>query len=90
MRSEHERSLGADLGLYSITLNNDVELDHETLQCYKEFREEAERKDFRHFLEVFAPNACGHFCPERHRSVRQRQYRPHAGRRDQPRDGRCF
>lgn len=30
----HERSLGADLGLYSITLNNDVELDHQTLSAY--------------------------------------------------------
>ncbi len=59
-----ERHLGANLGLYSITLNNDIELDHDTLSRYKEFREEAEPKGFRHFLEVFAPNACGKYCPK--------------------------
>ena len=46
-----------DLGLYSITLNNDVTLDHATLTAYRAFREEAWPKGFRHFLEVFAPNA---------------------------------
>lgn len=51
-----ERIAGADLGLYSVTFNNDAELDRETLEAYKEFREEAERKRFRHFLEVFHPN----------------------------------
>lgn len=59
-----ERHLGADLGLYSITLNNDVELDHETLSRYNAFRLEAEAKGFRHFLEVFAPNACDKHCPK--------------------------
>ncbi len=51
-----ERRLGADLGLYSITFNNDSVLDRQALQEYKEFRLEAERKGFRHFLEVFDPN----------------------------------
>lgn len=60
----HERQWGADLGLYSITLNNDVELDHRSLSEYKAFRLEAEQKGFRHFLEVFAPNACGKMCPK--------------------------
>jgi len=46
-----------NLGLYSITLNNDVALDHTTLSAYRVFREEAWRKGFRHFLEVFPPNA---------------------------------
>jgi hypothetical protein len=59
----HERRLGANLGLYSVTFNNDVDLDHRTLQAYNAFRLEAEAKGFRHFLEVFAPNACGDFCP---------------------------
>jgi hypothetical protein len=59
----HERKLGADLGLYSITPNNDLEFDLPTLTAYREFREEAERKGFRHFLEVFDPNACGEACP---------------------------
>jgi len=52
-----ERRLGADLGLYSVTFNNDVDLDHRSLEAYKAFRIEAEAKGFRHFLEVFDPNA---------------------------------
>lgn len=59
----HERRLGADLGLYSITPNNRLEFDYPTLLAYREFRHEAERKGFRHFLEVFDPNACGENCP---------------------------
>ncbi|MEX0744964.1 MAG: hypothetical protein WD118_05125 [Phycisphaeraceae bacterium] len=54
---------GVDLGLYSLTFNNDVDLDRQTLEQYKAFRIEAERKGFRHFLEVFDPNACGDTCP---------------------------
>lgn len=52
-----EKENGVDLGLYSITFNNDVERDHEALERYRDFRIEAERVGFRHFLEVFAPNA---------------------------------
>src|SRR5215203_2193213 len=51
-----ERALGANLGLYSITFNNDTALDRLALEEYKAFRIEAERKGFRHFLEVFDPN----------------------------------
>jgi hypothetical protein len=51
-----ERFHGADLGLYSITFNNDSVLDRQALEAYKDFRLEAERKSFRHFLEVFDPN----------------------------------
>ncbi len=51
-----ERLHGVDLGLYSVTFNNRCELDRETLTAYKSFREEAEVKRFRHFLEVFNPN----------------------------------
>jgi hypothetical protein len=61
--SSEERGLGADLGLYSVTLNNDVDLDLRTLEAYKAFRLEAEAKGFRHFLEVFDPNACGEHRP---------------------------
>src|SRR5947209_16915355 len=50
-----ERALGVDLGLYSITFNNDTMLDRAALEEYKQFRLEAERKGFRHFLEVFDP-----------------------------------
>jgi hypothetical protein len=61
--SPAERLLGADLGLYSITPNNRLEFDYPTLDAYKQFRIEAEQKGFRHFLEVFDPNACGEACP---------------------------
>src|SRR5262249_9630565 len=47
-----ERRLGADLGLYSITFNNDAVSDREALEHYKQFRLEAEAKNFRHFLEI--------------------------------------
>ncbi len=46
-----------DLGLYSITFNNDATLDRVALEAYRAFREEARQKGFRHFLEVFVPNA---------------------------------
>jgi hypothetical protein len=52
-----ERALGADLGLYSCTFNNRLEDDLLTLEQYKGFREEAEAKGFRHFLEIFDPNS---------------------------------
>ena len=58
--SPDERRLGADLGLYSVTFNNDVDLDRHTLDAYKAFRLEAEAKGFRHFLEVFDPNVSAH------------------------------
>jgi hypothetical protein len=58
-----ERTRGATLGLYSITPNNRLEFDYPTLLAYRDFRHEAERKGFRHFLEVFDPNACGDHCP---------------------------
>lgn len=48
--------VGADLGLYSVTFTNNLTRDYETLAAFKEFREEAERKSFRYFLEVFDPN----------------------------------
>ena len=54
-----ERVLGANLGLYSMTFTNRVDRDRETLDRYREFRIEAERKGFRHFLEVFDPNIPG-------------------------------
>jgi len=53
---DEERDQGATLGLYSITFNNRLECDLEALERFKEFREEAEHKRFRYFLEVFNPN----------------------------------
>ena len=56
---------GANLGLYSVTFTNDIDRDRETLLAYKEFREEAERKKFRYFLEVFDPNVSAGVAPEK-------------------------
>jgi hypothetical protein len=53
------RDRGADLGLFSLTLNNDATLDRAMLAAYREFRLDAEQAGFRHFLEVFFPNAAG-------------------------------
>ncbi len=61
--TDEERKLGSDLGLYSVTFNNDLDHDLATAEAYKSFRLEAERAGFRHFLEVFDPNACGDHCP---------------------------
>lgn len=55
--TDAERKLGANLGLYSLTFNNDPAADLKTLEAYKEFRLESEAKHFGHFLEVFHPNA---------------------------------
>src|SRR6266480_4731746 len=59
-----ERHLGANLGLYSITFNNDTELDRLALEEYRAFRHEAERKGFRHFLEIFDPNRPEMVAPD--------------------------
>jgi hypothetical protein len=62
--TEKERANGTNLGLYSMTFNNDLEHDHATLAAFKLFRIEAEEKRFRYFLEVFAPNMPGAVPPE--------------------------
>jgi hypothetical protein len=50
-----------NLGLYSVTFNNDLDADWFTLEQFKTFRVEAVRKQFGYFLEVFNPNVadCG-------------------------------
>jgi hypothetical protein len=58
-----ERASGANLGLYSVTFNNQLQRDLETLERFHLFREEAERKGFRYFLEVFDPNAPSSLDP---------------------------
>lgn len=55
--TDEERRRGVNLGLYSITFNNRLEMDLRALEEYRAFRLEAERKGFRHFLELFDPNA---------------------------------
>src|SRR5580658_2478851 len=54
---------GANLGLYSVTFVNHIDHDRDTLLAFKEFREEAERKKFRYFLEVFDPNTASGIAP---------------------------
>jgi hypothetical protein len=56
---------GANLGLYSVTFVNDLEQDRTTLEAFKAFRLEAERKRFRYFLEVFDPNVSTGIEPEK-------------------------
>ncbi len=50
-----------NLGLYSMTFNNDLEADAYSLAAFKDFRTEAALAKFDYFLEVFAPNVedCG-------------------------------
>jgi hypothetical protein len=61
---DDECNRGVDLGLYSVTFNNRCALDLATLENYKKFREEAERHNFRHFLEIFDPNTPHGLAPE--------------------------
>lgn len=46
-----------NLGLYSITFNNDLDGDLRSLNALRDFRYEAEHAGFHYFLEVFAPNS---------------------------------
>jgi len=62
--SRPERIRGANLGLYSVTFNNRLDDDLRTLEEYRTFRTESEAKGFRHFLEVFDPNAAHDLRPE--------------------------
>ena len=45
-----------NLGLYSITFNNEPQIDREALLVFKQFRAEARSHGFQYFLEVIAPN----------------------------------
>ncbi len=44
-----------DIGLYSITFSNDVDIDAANAEAYSAFRAEAAEHGMRHFLEVFNP-----------------------------------
>jgi hypothetical protein len=46
-----------DLGLYSVTFNNILDRDYASVEAYARFRDDAVKHKFRHFLEVFNPNA---------------------------------
>lgn len=45
----------SDLGLYSITYSNNLDRDMDSLNAYRDFREELLNSEIRHFLEVFNP-----------------------------------
>jgi hypothetical protein len=55
---------GTDLGLYSITFNNDLDDDIRSLDAFAAFRAEAAKLGFTYFLEVFNPNAPRDLSPE--------------------------
>ncbi len=56
--------IGTDLGLYSITFNNDLDRDYASLVAFNEFREDAARNGFKYFLEVFNPNVDSRIDPD--------------------------
>jgi len=56
---EPTQSPHVDLGLYSMTFNDDLESDLRTLEAFQTFREQAETEGVRYFLEVFDPNTPG-------------------------------
>ena len=53
-RLDRARAL-CDLGLYAVTIYNDVDRDVATLNAYSEFRDQASGAGMRHILEVFNP-----------------------------------
>ena len=53
-----------DLGLYSMTFNNNLERDMASLEAFAQFRADAEAQEFGYFLEVFNPNVATGIAPE--------------------------
>ncbi|WP_182084964.1 hypothetical protein [Aureimonas sp. ME7] len=47
---------GTDLGLYSVTFNNDFDADIRSLEAFADFRRDAAANEFKYFYEVFNPN----------------------------------
>jgi len=64
LTAERKGEPAVNLGLYSITFNNQAPVDREALLAFKEFRTEAQRKSFDYFLEIFAPNVDAGLRPE--------------------------
>lgn len=58
------REIGVDLGLYSVTFNNDIDADVASLEAFAAFRADAASCGFRYFLEVFNPNVDTGIAPE--------------------------
>jgi hypothetical protein len=55
---------GTDLGLYSITFNNDLDADLRSLEAFAAFRADALANGFTYFLEVFNPNVDTGLAPD--------------------------
>ncbi|MCB1493056.1 MAG: hypothetical protein KDJ77_14875 [Rhodobiaceae bacterium] len=53
-----------DLGLYSVTFNNDLDADYASLHAFSDFVAEAHDNGFTYFLEVFNPNVATGIDPE--------------------------
>ena len=53
-----------DLGLYSMTFNNDLDWDIASLEAFAEFRADAAKHRVRYFLEVFNPNVDSGVAPD--------------------------
>ncbi len=53
-----------DLGLYSITFNNDLDWDVASLEAFAAFRADAAKHRVRYFLEVFNPNVDAGVAPD--------------------------
>jgi hypothetical protein len=53
-----------DLGLYSITFNNDLDADHDSLVAFLDFVREVDDEGFTYFLEVFNPNVETGIAPD--------------------------
>ena len=54
---EDGKAADVNLGLYSVTFNNQTDQDLYTLESLKDFRIKAATAGFRYFVEVFNPNA---------------------------------
>ncbi|MFE0753526.1 hypothetical protein ACFW16_06225 [Inquilinus sp. NPDC058860] len=49
---------GTDLGLYSVTFNNDLDADVRSLEAFAAFRADCAANGFKYFFEVFNPNVA--------------------------------
>jgi hypothetical protein len=59
-----EAVTGTDLGLYSVTFNNDIDADLASLEAFADFRYDAHELGFNYFLEVFNPNVDAGIAPD--------------------------
>ncbi|EHH67437.1 hypothetical protein [Gluconobacter morbifer] len=55
-RSASLKTAQTNLGLYSMTFNGDAEQDVLALEAFARFREDAQKRRFSYFLEIFNPN----------------------------------